>query len=867
MKKFTFLLLSTLLTLGFSGWGQVIISQYYEGSSNNKWIEITNVGPSSVDLTSPQLYICLFANAAADNPDGVSPTNNQALSGSINAGEVILFKNSSAVLPGYASGSSSSVCNFNGDDLIILSTSNSTGAWTDRVDVIGNGTSWGQDKSFYRNADIISDNTTYTPSEWTQVTISAVDNATSNLSEYLGTHLYSSGGNQNPVISNIGQTPLYPTTTDAVQVSAEVTDGDGTITNVELHWGTSAGSLPNTINMSVLAGDVYQLDAAIPAQANNTMIYFEIYAEDNDGGMKTSTEQSYLVRDGATTTLPYFEPFNENLGDCYAFSVTGDSKTWYWQSQYGNGFASVNGYNSGVLEEDWLILPGVNMDNYTGARMLFEARYQYGYDDYNNDLKLLYSTDYPGTGDPSSYTWSELSYYKPGVSDSWEPCGDIDLSAITGEMVYFAFQYKYAPSYYRYWSIDNISIVPSCSAGMTVYLKNSQGGLLSGGSLQFQDGGWHTATEIYDGIFCVETDKADINLKMTYAQADQLVTAQTNYPYTFKTVKVSFELRKRTGALGYNFGQIYYVGFGGLLATTGESGLGLAEMELLPREYTFRMKFRGGRGDITQNVAYNPVVTWQMARMLVQINKSDGTRGLNGADIKYKGYSLEQFGITGTSENGRARKDLLPGFYKFTIKYLGGSQVVENFEVSTGDNELIIDAVATTVELLESGSNLPVDDAKVKNIGVTSNLMGYTGDSGPGIVTVDLLPITYSFEVTYNGDQDTQNGIDVTSTPWVTFYTDDLKSAEVNQLQDVSVSVFPNPFTSRTTFGFSLDKDQYINISIYDLTGKVVENLYSGLMQQGNHKVNWDGEHAQKGMYIYRITTENNTLSKAIVKQ
>ena len=176
----------------YNTYGQVIISEYYEGSSSNKWIEVTNVGPTTIDLTSPQLYLSLFANAAADDPANSTANNHNAMSGSLSPGQVILYQNSSAVLPNYATGTNSSSCNFNGNDLIVISSSstNTTGdVWAARLDVIGDGSSWGSNKAFYRNSNITSANTTYTTGEWTQATNSAVDNASNTDPEYLGTHL------------------------------------------------------------------------------------------------------------------------------------------------------------------------------------------------------------------------------------------------------------------------------------------------------------------------------------------------------------------------------------------------------------------------------------------------------------------------------------------------------------------------------------------------------------------------------------------------------------------------------------------------------------------------------------------------------
>ena len=165
----------------------------------------------------------------------------------------------------------------------------------------------------------------------------------------------------------------------------------------------------------------------------------------------------YLMDESpATTTLPYEEPFEEGLNDCLSYSVLGDTKDWYW---YENGqTARVNGYNSGELEEDWLILPGINFDSYIDEGMKFDSWYKYGSDDNDNYLKLLYSSDYPGTGDPGGYTWNELAYTQPTEAEIWIFSGNIDLTSISGTSVYIAFKYHYNPGSYRLWQVDNIQI-------------------------------------------------------------------------------------------------------------------------------------------------------------------------------------------------------------------------------------------------------------------------------------------------------------------------------------------------------------------------------------------------------------------------
>ena len=124
------------------------------------------------------------------------------------------------------------------------------------------------------------------------------DNAGHLIIDDFSTTAYSPSGSQPPQITNITQTPTNGNITsgDAVSVSADVTDSDG-IASVVLSWGTTSGSLPNTITMSLDSGNTYTTNTDIPAQADGTTIYYEIEAMDNAVEISTSSEQNYSVFD------------------------------------------------------------------------------------------------------------------------------------------------------------------------------------------------------------------------------------------------------------------------------------------------------------------------------------------------------------------------------------------------------------------------------------------------------------------------------------------------------------------------------------------------------------------------------------------
>lgn len=188
--------------------------------------------------------------------------------------------------------------------------------------------------------------------------------------------------------------------------------------------------------------------------SSTTTIKAIAYATGYDPSAIASATYTFPV--AQTTTIPYAEDFTAGIGQTYSYSVSGDSKIWTYNA---GGFMNMNGFGGAAVEEDWLVLPGLNLDNYTGSKILtFDTWYNFGTINADNYLKLYYSTDYAGVGDPTSSTWTELSYTQPASTSTWTFSGDVDLSAISGTSVYIAFKYRGITSGYNSWSVDNISI-------------------------------------------------------------------------------------------------------------------------------------------------------------------------------------------------------------------------------------------------------------------------------------------------------------------------------------------------------------------------------------------------------------------------
>ncbi len=154
----------------------LFFSEYIEGSSNNKFLEIYNGTASSVNLSNYK--VLQYNNGSA------SPTYTLALSGTLAPGAVYVIGNSSQGLGVSVDlSTSSSVMTFNGNDAIALAKS---GVNIDVVGPIGSSADFAKDVTKVRKSSVTAGTTTYATSEWDNY---AVDTTT-----YLGAHTMDGAG-------------------------------------------------------------------------------------------------------------------------------------------------------------------------------------------------------------------------------------------------------------------------------------------------------------------------------------------------------------------------------------------------------------------------------------------------------------------------------------------------------------------------------------------------------------------------------------------------------------------------------------------------------------------------------------------------
>jgi hypothetical protein len=76
---------------------------------------------------------------------------------------------------------------------------------------------------------------------------------------------------------------------------------------------------------------------------------------------------------------------------------------------------------------------------------------------------------------------------------------------------------------------------------------------------------------------------------------------------------------------------------------------------------------------------------------------------------------------------------------------------------------------------------------------------------------------------------------------------------------------YPNPFNPSTEISFSLPKDEYVELKVYDAAGNEIASLLSEPVKRGNYKVEFDASHLASGVYFYSLVAGSFKESKKMV--
>jgi len=77
-------------------------------------------------------------------------------------------------------------------------------------------------------------------------------------------------------------------------------------------------------------------------------------------------------------------------------------------------------------------------------------------------------------------------------------------------------------------------------------------------------------------------------------------------------------------------------------------------------------------------------------------------------------------------------------------------------------------------------------------------------------------------------------------------------------------NAYPNPFNANVNITFDLPYPALSELNIYNILGQKVETLLKATIEAGRHNITWDAADYSSGIYYYKLTIGEETITKRL---
>ncbi|MEX0719554.1 MAG: ice-binding family protein [Balneolaceae bacterium] len=209
-------------------------------------------------------------------------------------------------------------------------------------------------------------------------------------------------------------------------------------------------------------------------------------------------------------------------------------------------------------------------------------------------------------------------------------------------------------------------------------------------------------------------------------------------------------------------------------------------------------------------------------------------------------------------------KTLIPGLYKWSSTVTAPG----SFEISGGEDDIWIFQIAGDLTVAADINVTLSGGAQVQNIfwQVSGEVTIGTDSHFEGII-LSQTAIHLLTGASMNGRLLAQSAVTLDQNSVTEPSSSDGEPTGIDEVENqlptnvILSQNYPNPFNPSTVIGFVLPQQSNVILTVYNMLGMEVAVLISESRQSGHHQVTWNAETAASGMYIYRLTANDQVLT------
>ncbi|MFZ1730045.1 MAG: T9SS type A sorting domain-containing protein [Bacteroidota bacterium] len=76
---------------------------------------------------------------------------------------------------------------------------------------------------------------------------------------------------------------------------------------------------------------------------------------------------------------------------------------------------------------------------------------------------------------------------------------------------------------------------------------------------------------------------------------------------------------------------------------------------------------------------------------------------------------------------------------------------------------------------------------------------------------------------------------------------------------------YPNPFNPSTSISYNINNPGHVTLKVFNVVGLEVATLVNGVHSAGSHSIDFDASRLSGGMYVYRLSAGDESISKRMM--